>query len=134
MSGPIEPNSRIINIAHLLPDPIGYLTGVVGNFVSSGCDPDTSVIRWGIMGTGKAPNYKIEEPSYLRPLTIPSPQGETTFEMTVIPNRTFCGRNHREMFELEDHFWHPENWTTDATSFTELKAVLTSVYEGGVKH
>jgi hypothetical protein len=134
MPGQIAPSSRIIDIAHLLPDPIGYVTGVVSNFVSSGYDPNTSVIRLGITGRGKAPNYKIEEPSFLWPLPVPSPQGETTFQMTVTPNRTFSGPNHREMFELEDLVWHTENWSTDTTSFAELKALLTSVSEGGGQH
>lgn len=63
MTGQIAPSSRISDIVHVLPDPIEYVSSVVGNFVSHGYDPETSAIRIGVTGAGFAPNYKIEEPT-----------------------------------------------------------------------
>src|SRR5258708_2187407 len=79
VTGQIAANSQIIDIVHVLPDPIEYVRNVIGNFVSHSYEPETSRIRIGIKGTGMAPNYKIEEPSFLWPQTIRS----LTFEMTV---------------------------------------------------
>ena len=40
MSDQMTPGSRISDLAHILPDPIEYVSGVVGNFVSYGYDPE----------------------------------------------------------------------------------------------
>ena len=47
---------------------------------------------------------------------------------------TFSGRNHREMMELDDHERHGENWSTDAMSFAELKALLSSLSQSESQH
>jgi hypothetical protein len=123
-------NSRISDIVHLLADPIGYVNEVISSFVSYGYDPETSKVRIGITGKGDAPNYKIEEPSFTAPLAVRS----LPFEMTVTPAHTFNGRNHTEMTRLVDHPWHRENWSTDVMSFTELKALLSSLSRSESQH
>ena len=119
----IAAGSRISDLIHILPDPIAYVRGVVGSFVSYGYDPETSAVRNGITGKGIAPNYKIEKPNFTVTVAI----RDLSFEMTVTPARTFSGRNHREMTELDDRERHGENWSTDAMSFADLKALLSSL-------
>ena len=116
-------NCRISDLVHSLSDPITYPREVLGNFASYRYDPETSKVRIGITGTGKAPNYKIEEPNVAVTLIVRS----HPIEMTMTPARTFDGRNHREMTEHDDHERHGENWSTDAMSFAELKALLSSL-------
>jgi hypothetical protein len=130
MSGQIAPNSKIIDIVHMLPAPVEYVRDVVGNFVFHRYDPETSAIRIGIKGSGIAPNYKIEEPSVLRVFTV----GSLSFEMTETPARTFNGRGHREMRELDDRERHDENWSTETVTFAELKALLGSLSQSGRRH
>ena len=123
-------NSRITDLVHLLLDPIAYASGVIGNFVSYGFDPETSRVRIGLKGKGVAPNYKIEEPSFTAPFAV----HPLSFEMTVTPARTFNGRNHREMMELDDQERHDENWSTDLMSFAELKALLSNLSRNASQH
>jgi hypothetical protein len=130
MSDQMTPGSRISDLVHILPDPTEYVSGVVGNFVSYRYDPETSAVRIGITGTGVAPNYKIEEPNV--PVTVAV--RSHSFEMTMTPAHTFSGRNHREMTELDDHERHGENWSTDAMSFAELKALLSSLSQSESQH
>jgi len=99
------------------------LTGVLSNFVSNGYDSEVSAIRIGITGSGIAPNYKIEEPSKPFILEI----GAQKFEMTETPARTFNGRNHTEMTELDDLERHDENWSAATIKFIEAKALLAKL-------
>ena len=108
MSGRIAPSSRISDLIHVLSDPNEYVSGVLGNFVSHGYNPETSAIRIGVKGTGVAPNYKIEEPSFLITLNI----GSQPFEVPITPAHTFSGRNHREMKELDDLERHDAAWSS----------------------
>jgi hypothetical protein len=130
MSGQIRSGFRIGDLVHVLADPTGYVSGVFSNFVFYGCDPETSAIRIGVTGAGIFPNYKIEEPGVPVTITIHSCQ----FEMTETPARTFSGRNHREMTELDDHERHGENWSTDTMSFAELEALLSNLLQHKIKH
>jgi hypothetical protein len=130
MSDQMTLGSRISDLVHILPDPIEYVSGVVGNFVSYGYDPETSAIRIGITGTGVAPNYKIEKPRVPVTVSVRS----HSFEMTMTPANTFCGRNHREMTELDDLERHDENWSTDVMSFAELTALLASLSQSESQH
>ncbi len=123
MSSQITSGSRISDIFHVLSDAVEYVRGVVSNFVSHGYDCETSAVRIGVTGAGVFPNYKIEEPSVPVTVTVLSRQ----FEMIMTPARTFSGRNHREMTELDDHERHDENWSTDTMSFAELKALLSNL-------
>jgi len=115
---------------HLLDDPVGYLAGIVENFIFYRHDPESGRVRLGHTGTGKAPNYKIEKPSYRHAL----PVSNLTFEMTVTPANTFNGRTHREMVELDDCPWHDKNWSTDTFTFAELKAMLSKVSQNTSVH
>ncbi len=135
MSGQIEPHSRIGDVAHRLSDPIDYVRGIIGNFVSYEYDPETSAIRIGISGDGKVPNYKIEKPCGSAKLNMQLPNGRVlSFEFHPTPAHTFCGRNHREMSELDDCPWHPENWSANTMTFAELKALLASLAQSGKVH
>ena len=87
---------KISDLVGTLADPIGYLTGILANFVSHGHDPETSSIRIGRLGFGTAPNYKIERPSITHKLEVMN----TTLEMIATPSDIFCGRNQRQMVEL----------------------------------
>jgi hypothetical protein len=130
MSGQISSGAQICDLIHMLFDPIEYVSGVVSNFVGFGYDPESSVVRNGITGTGVAPNYKIEERSFRQKLTA----GAVSLEMTVTPARTFSGRNHREMTELDDEERHSEHWSTESMSFAELKILLSSLSQSKSKN
>ena len=130
-------NSRIDDVVHILSDPIEYVSGVLGNFVSCRYDPETSKVRIGVTGKGDAPNYKIEEPNVtvtlaVHPLSLAG--HSLSFDMTKTPARTFNGRNHREMTELDDHERHGENWSTKTMSNAELKALLSSLSQSESQH
>jgi len=130
MSGRIAPSSRISDLIHVLSDPNEYVSGVLGNFVSHGYNPETSAIRIGVKGTGVAPNYKIEEPTVLITITV----GSLPFEMPMTPAHTFSGRNHREMRELDDLEMHGEAWSTASMSFAELKTLASNISQSGSEH
>ncbi len=108
---------------HLLDDAKGYISGIITNFYEYGYDPLTSAIRFGRTGTGKAPNYKIEEPSYPRTLRVRG----LAFELTVTPASTFSGRNHRKMIELDDCERHDRNWMADTMTIADLEGLLSKV-------
>jgi hypothetical protein len=129
MSGQIEPGSRISDVIHILSDPTEYVRGILGNFVFYRFNPETSAIRIGVKGTGVAPNYKIEEPSV--PVTVMV--GSYPLEITMTA-RTFSGRDHREMVELDNLERHGENWSTASMSFTELKMLLSNLSRSGSEH
>jgi len=123
MSDQIRAGSRINDLIHVLPNPIEHLSGVVSNFVYYGYDPETSAIRFGATGVGIFPNYKIEEPSVPVTITVHTLQRE----MNKTPARTFSGRNHRQMTELDDRERHDENWTIDTINLAELRALLSTL-------
>src|SRR5215471_13373931 len=64
MSGQIMPTSWVSDLIPILSDPTEYVSGILGNFLSYGYDPETSAVRIGVTGAGVCPNYKIEEPSF----------------------------------------------------------------------
>lgn len=129
MSGQIRSDSRISDLVDVLCDPIEYVSGIVSNFVSHGYDRETSAIRIGITGRGIFPNYKIEEPSVPITITVRSRR----FDMISTPARTFNGRNHREMTELDDQEWRDENWSATKMSFAELDAVFSELLQNRKK-
>ena len=130
MSGQIMPGSRISDLVHVLSDPIEYMSGVLSNFVFFGYDRETSAVRVGRTGAGVFPNYKIEEPSVPVTITV----GSRQFKMTMTPARTFSGRNHTEMTELDALERHDENWSTHTMTFADLKALLSKLSESRTKH
>jgi hypothetical protein len=68
------------------------------------------------------------------------PRGSTltlfsqSFEMTMTPARTFSGRNHRVMGELDDLEMHGEAWSTALMSFAELKTLASNISQSGSEH
>ena len=120
------------DLIHVLADPEGWLTGILSNFVSHGYDTETSAIRIGVKGHGIAPNYKIEEPS--KPFAFTLQIGAQKFELMVTPARTFNGRNHKEMTELDDLAWRDENWSAKTIKFVEVKALLSKLSESHSTH
>ena len=131
MSGPIARSSRISDLIHVLSDPSEYVRGVLGNFVFYRFNPQTSAIWIGVKGTGVAPNYKIEEPSVPFTITVGS---RPIYEMPVTPARTFSGRDHREMGELDDLERHDEAWSTASMSFAELKTLASKISQSESEH
>jgi hypothetical protein len=121
MSRRIASASRISDLLHDLSNPVEYVTGAVRNFGLYGFDRSTCKIRIGAAGTGKFPNYRIEEPS------VPEP-----FGMTMTPACIFSGRNHREMTELYDYERHDRNWSAKTMSYAELIA-LSSTLDSATK-
>ncbi len=114
----------------VLADPVGYVTGMLSNFVTYGYDEGNSTIWIGVTGSGIAPNYKIEEPS--RPVVINVRGNEMT--MTATPGRTFSGRNHREMTELNDLERHDDHWGAHTMTFAELKILLSQLSQSKSAH
>jgi hypothetical protein len=130
MSRQILPTSRVSDLIPVLSDPIEYVRGILGNFVSYGCDPETSAVRVGVTGAGVCPNYKIEEPSFSHTVTVLSLHSLCT----ATPAHTFCGRNHREMTELDGQWRRDNNWSTATMSFAELKALLSNLSQSTSIH
>lgn len=130
MLSQIKPDSRIGDVIPFLSDPIEYVTGIISNFVSYGYDCDSSEIRIGVSGAGVYPNYKIEKPSRRVTLTIARLQ----LEMTITPARTFSGRNHREMTELDDCERHGNHWSTARMNFAQLRALLSDLSQSATRH
>jgi hypothetical protein len=111
------------DFVHILADPNGWLLGVYRNFIAHGYDPTTSLIRRGITGKGVAPNYRIEEPSYLTTFHFDA----QSIEMTATPGRSFNGRHHREMTHLDNLERHGEHWSEPLT-FDDLSQLHSQVY------
>ena len=108
-----EPDNSINDILRGVVDRNSYIQGVLSNFISSGCNPKAHKIRLGTSGEGFAPNYRIED------------EAENTlilrdFTIAGTGSRTFNGRSHREMTELDDHPWHSNHWSR-LISFSELQ-------------
>jgi len=129
MSGQIGSDSRISDLVDVLSDPVEYVSGIVSNFVSHGHDREASAIRIGVTGRGIFPNYKIEEPGVPMTITVRS----CRFDMTMTPARTFNGRNHREMMELDDHERNDKNWSAAKMSFAELEVLLSKILQNKKK-
>ncbi len=106
------------------------MTGVVSNFVTYGYDAETSTVRFGTTGSGVAPNYKIEESGH--PATFNVKGHAVT--MTVTPGRTFSGRNHREMSELDNLERHDCHWSRSKLTFDELKTLLSHLSQTKAFH
>jgi hypothetical protein len=134
MQAQIPPSSRISDLIHVLSDPIRYVSGVLNNFVLFDCDPETSVIRIGVTGTGVFPHYRVEEPKVPVTLTLFFAKGSRQSNLMRTPARTFNGRNHREMTELDDHPWHDDHWSAETMSFAELEALLSSISRSESEH
>ncbi len=118
----IARDSRFIDVAHLLIDP-NYVRHVITNFVSNGYDPATAKVRMGITGTGAAPNYKIEEPSFPKALQI----GPIEPAFKATPARIFNGRFHTEMTGLYDLERKDDNWSSDTMSLADLRRLHASL-------
>jgi len=127
----LEHDARVSDLLNRLDDPTGYVQGVLGNFVSCGFDPQTCKIRIGITGEGVAPNYKIEEPPRSETLRIKTGDSEKPFDatFTVIPGKTFSGRHHRELIELDDMERRDEHWSTASMTFAELQQLRSTLIE-----
>jgi hypothetical protein len=109
---------------------VDWLKGILGNFVFHGFDSETSSIRIGITGSGIAPNYKIEHPS--RPFVFQI--GTQKFKLTGTPARTFNGRSHEEMTELDDLERHDEHWSLATIKFIETRALLARISQSKSTH
>lgn len=112
--------STVVDLLPRLADPADWLAGLLGNFVSHGYDPEASVIRHGLTGDGIVPNYIIQEPGRSVILQI----GLMQVQLTQYPHRTFSGRNHRELIELDDLEWRDDHWSAETITFAETKALL----------
>ena len=110
-----------------LADPLGWLTGVINNFIVHGFDQETCTIRRGITGTGIAPNYKIEEPSRLVTIYV----GTVAWHDTAILGITFNGRHHWEMTWLDDRARQDEHWSAPMT-FHDIKKQLSQISKEGI--
>jgi len=119
---------RSSDLIHVLSDPTGYVRGVLGNFVFYRFNLETSAVRIGVKGTGVAPNYKIEEPIVPAKFTV----GSHSFEITTT-ERTFSGRDHREMKELDDRE-RGESWSIASMSFAEMKTLLSNLSQSESEH
>ncbi len=52
----------------------------------------------------------------------------------MTPARTFSGRDHREIMELDDLERHGENWSTASMNFAELKTLLSNLSQSESEH
>ncbi len=121
----LDQSSTVVDLLPRLADPAAWLTGLLSNFVSHGYDPEASVIRHGLTGDGIVPNYIIQEPS--RPVVLQI--GSFKTQLAEYPHRTFSGRNHRELVELDDLEWQDDHWSTETITFAEAKNLLARLHK-----
>ena len=53
---------------------------------------------------------------------------------TGMTARTFSGRDHREMVELDDLEMHGEAWSTASMCFAELKTLASNISQSESAH
>jgi hypothetical protein len=126
----LDQSSTASDLIHTLTDPETWLMGLLSNFVSYDYDTKTSMIRIGTTGRGILTNYIIQEPSNLVTLEI----GAVQLQLTVIPHRTFSGRDHREMAELDDLEWRGDHWSSKAITFDKAQALLAKLCQSRTTH
>jgi hypothetical protein len=112
----IPPNSTVADILDSLDNPAEYVRQIIGNFVGGQYDRDKAVVRIGVAGIGFAPNYKIEYPQDLElgpGVLVP-----------LHAAQIYHGRNHKEITAFANHDTREEHWSTRATTFAELQALI----------
>jgi hypothetical protein len=119
----IEPNSRVSDVLHTLADPIEYVRGIVGSFVTHRFDRATSIVRIGVSGRGIVPNYSIETPCVLDPAA--------RIKTYVSKRHVFNGRNHEEFL---DDCPIGERWSSEGMSFSEVQMLLGQLRETKKRH
>jgi len=95
-------------------DP-GYFRKVMGNMVDLGFgpkNPTPAYVRFGLTGTGHAPNYQIEGPDGAK--------------------HCFRGMGHGEAADAGDEF-APVNLSTDQFSYGDVSEMLARLVSGGVR-
>ena len=119
----IQPNSRVSDILHTLADPIEYVRGIVGSFVTYRFDKTVSIVRIGVSGSGIVPNYSIETPC--------EPDPAAPIKTYVSKRHIFNGRNHKEFL---DDCPIGEKWSSEGMTFSEMQTMLGQLRESRRKH
>jgi hypothetical protein len=125
----MQPDARIVDVIHALDDPVEYVRGIVGSFYSFPFDKDVAVVRIGVSGKGRIPNYSIEEYGETVSTTLPSGGSIST---NIRLRHCFHGRHHKEI--LDDSF-RGEKWSSASMSFAEVQSLLGHLRDkGGDRH
>jgi hypothetical protein len=107
---PIAPDATLTDVSKTLIDADDYLRQIVGHLAA--CKRRESTITWvriGVMGDGKAPNYRIE---------YGQPPSRNIFQ-------AFNGRSHREL--VNEALLRDEHWSTCEMTMEQTRALLGSL-------
>ncbi len=91
-----------------LDDPVKFIRGVIGVIHENAKEHGDIVIRFGITGTGRLPNYRIEDAA------------------TNTPIKAIDGNGHRP-WKPHEEFTAPDNWSTRTMTRTQVEDVLSSL-------
>src|SRR3981081_4291603 len=89
----------------------------MGSFVDHQFDEARSLVRMGVRGCGKMPNYSIETPCEF--LTINGV--DLALNQSVSKRHGFNGGSHKEI--LDDVAWG-NSWSSEIMTYSELEALL----------
>ncbi len=108
MSATLSKDAKLGDLLALLDNPEGYVREVFGVMHAANKAHGDIVVRLGVTGTGKFPNYRIE----------PSQGGEPIFAVD--------GANHKRWPEGEN-FGDPANWSSSTMSTDQVRDLLGDI-------
>ncbi len=103
----LPPDATLRTIAGRLADAEGFVSQAYAVINRAWKDHGDVVMRLGITGTGKAPNYRIETASF-------------------VPILPVDGNNHKPWQDDSD-FTSPQNWSSNAMSKAEVGDLLREI-------
>lgn len=104
----LPPNSTVTSVAQLLEKPLDYVPEVFGKINRTHRLDPPAVIRIGVSGEGKFPNYRIEHPAGI--------------------DGPFSGKNHKAIAPLSER---TDAWSQATNSYEEIKSLLQQMRKVG---
>ncbi len=104
----LEANVTLRDLVGKLNDPVAFIRGVIGVMHETKKEHGDVVVRLGLTGTGKLPNYRLDS------------------AVTGQPIQAFDGNGHGA-WKGEEDFTAPTNWSTEAMTRTEVEDVLAEL-------
>jgi hypothetical protein len=110
VSNDLPPDATIPGILDQLIDRVSYVRGVLGNMGPYRLREGSAVVRIGITGEGKAPNYRLE-----------CQPGEDGARDTA-KDQAFNGSGHKVF--RDDSVLREEHWSKQASSFEDIQGLM----------
>ncbi len=123
----MQSSAHIEDIINTLFDSRKFIVRLLENFSTYGFDRENAVIRIGVSGTGRFPNYCIQEGCGERSVKI-------LHEVVLrgyAKREVFHGQSHNSIFQ--DRFMG-SSWSSVEMTFREVRSILAKLGTSAVVH